>query len=160
MTGQVPLNYITQRTKFQQYIDVTSRTLGSNNDFTLNIQQIDLPENLHYNISVISVRYKNTTLTPAPTVAVYPVFLSNVGKNILVNNTNSSVVFQSNEPLGNTDDKVRDVTNNPNFLLELRSLNELKQISIRVVRSDNGQLVPFPTNDDYAVSVTFLIESI
>lgn len=163
-SSAVRSDYVTPRTKDRYYIDVNTRDLtglaevfGTNTNFSASIQTLTLDPNKHYTIKVDSIRYRQATVGDG----VYLVVLSDIAENIRINNTNSSVIFQSNTPDEGVNDYVyKDDSNNGQLVLPLRS-KVINQINVQLVRSDNGAKWPIADmSPSDATSITFLIESI
>jgi hypothetical protein len=140
------------------YIDVTTRNIntntgvsGSNNNFETIIQDLILDYANIYTVEVESFFYRNAVVAPD----VYPIILSDIGDNIRVVNTNSSILYRSTVPANNTNEQQRDKTNNARFVLPLQN-KSIRSIAFQIVRSDNGQL--FPLDVGSSVQITLLIK--
>lgn len=154
-------DFITKNTREKHYIDITTRLInsgvtgvkGNNRNFRANIQAMSLDPNRHYTIKVASIRYRNVNLGDN----VYMTVLSSLGENIRINNTNSSVLFQSNIPASDANHYYRDGTNNWQFELNL-SDRIISTVQIELVRSDNGEPWPIdPSDNADATSITLEI---
>lgn len=148
------------RKEERYYIDISTAGLvpgavdngvsGTFDNFQANIEPLSLNQGRHYTVEVHSWYYENINISPN----VYPIILCDLGKNIIVNNTNSSIMYKSRVGADNTNFVALDQTNNGNFILDL-SRDNIRNVRIEVVRSDNGQ--PFPLTAPH--TLTFLIKN-
>lgn len=142
------------------YIDVTTNKInegtgvfGQHNNFTVNIQTLNLDQNKNYTVEIQSFYYRNIV---AP-VGVYPIVLCDLGDNINVNSTNASILYKSNIFTGDNNFIVSNYLNTNNFIRPVRS-NQISTFQISIVRSDNGQPFEFANPSD-SVQLVLLIRS-
>jgi hypothetical protein len=145
------------RLKDRHYIDVTTNLIntttgvsGTNNSFSVQIEPLLLDPQRQYSVQVLNFYYQNSNIG----AGIYPIITSDIGYNIRVVNTNSSIIFKSNVDASNTNFVSRDVTNNANFVLPVSS-QKISQIFFQIVRSDTGALFPMTS----PVQLTLYIES-
>ena len=159
----IPTEFVTSRKKERYYIDISTRGLtdpfsgvsGTADRFTASIQNLVVDGSKHYTVEIDSFTYKNVDLGAAG-IQIYPILLSDIGTNIRVQNTNSSIIFKSNIPSTSTAVITRDDTNNQRLILDFNK-QDLSQISFEIVRSDNGQ--QYPLDPTSSVQLTLLIQS-
>jgi len=154
----VPQAVVVPPSKERFYIDVTTNLIntntgvsGTNNDFRVQIEQLNLDLNKHYTVEVESFYYLNSNFQ----VGVYPIILSDIAQNIRVINTNSSVLYKSTIDATNVNFQQRNKTNNPRFVLPIDN-HFIRDIRFQIVRSDDG--APFPLLD--TVQITLLLKSV
>ena len=162
---QVREHFLVPSHKEIYYIDISTNGIGTpqntsvsgtKTNFIATIQPLVLDPNKHYFVELVSVRYRNNSSgrsNPGNFLAV----LADIGENIRVNDSNSSIIFIGSEVLGQNNRWIHDTSEN-NFSLKLPlRTNIINTISVQLLASMDGTDWPFQSAS--YPSMTFKIES-
>ena len=124
------------------YIDISTRNIntttgvvGTNSNFTLQNMNLELNPNKKYSVNIETFIYENLQLAQN----CFPLLLSDIAADIIVNNTKSSILYRSNTALtANSVYIICDSTNNSTMHLPLKS-NSINNMHFEIVRSDTGK---------------------
>lgn len=160
---RVAESIVIQKPDEKIYIDITTNGIntplnpsitGSNNNFRFQTN-IDLRADRDYTVQVVSISYVNPANLPA---GVQLLLLTDISDPIIINSSNSSVIFKSNKPTTGTASLIVLDDSNNSILVRNLTRKPISSISFQVVRSDNGQPFVFDNPNDI-VTVMLLIQN-
>lgn len=150
---------VTKPHKERYYIDITTNQIntttgvsGTNNNFNVTIQSLELDKSKHWNARVVAIYYRNVNLGGG----VYPVLLADFVENQRVNNNNASLFWKSTVDATNTNYVALDSESNWTIVTPVYN-KVLRTLDFRFQRSDNGELFPFDPNEP--VTMTILVQN-
>jgi hypothetical protein len=152
---------VTKPHKERYYIDITTRDIntgtgvsGTNNSFTVTIQDLKLDVSKKWTAQVVAVYYRNVNLGGG----VYPILLTDFVQNQRVNNNNSSLFWKSTVDATNTNYIALDAESNWSIVSPIQT-NILRTMELIFERSDQGGVL-FPFDPTEPVTLTILVQSV